>query len=399
MHTEVVLKKAGPPRVLPGRCGGWQRVLMALACGAAVGHVSAASAVPDLVVGQSLPLTGNLSVMSQQSRLGADIYFAHVNAQGGVNGAKIRHVVLDDAHEPDAAVRNARSLIDDERAVALVAFAGTASVEELLRQRVLVPRNVALVGPTTGAASLRLPTQNNLFHVRAGYADEAEHLVNNLASLGVRRVGVFRQSDALGAAGLSGVEMALARRKLKLEGIAQYERGSVNVEAAAVELRRTEPEAIVLVAGSAPVAAFARRYRALGGTAHLLTMSDADHTEVLGLAGLVAMRGMSFSQVVPFPAGGSRPIAREYQAMLLQYGPQDARPTYSGLESYISAKVLVEALKRAGGNPSPGQVVAALEQLEHFDAGGYLVSFSRANRIGSRYVDFTVMDRDGKLLR
>ena len=40
----------------------------------------------------------------------------------------------------------------------------------------------------------------------------------------------------------------------------------------------------------------------------------------------------------------------------------------------------------------------ALESVSNFDVGDFVLNFSPTNRIGSQYVDITVISRDGRLL-
>ncbi|MND09297.1 hypothetical protein D3C83_325030 [compost metagenome] len=61
--------------------------------------------------------------------------------------------------------------------------------------------------------------------------------------------------------------------------------------------------------------------------------------------------------------------------------------------------MLVEALRRAGPQPSRAKVLKALESISNHDLGGVFVGFSNANRIGSRYVEVTVIGSSGKLLK
>ena len=71
------------------------------------------------------------------------------------------------------------------------------------------------------------------------------------------------------------------------------------------------------------------------------------------------------------------------------------KPNYTMLEADIAARVLVEALKRAGPNPSRERLVASLEDISDLDLGGYLVRFSKDNQNGSRFVDLGVVNRSG----
>ena len=355
----------------------------------------------EIVIGESVPLTGVLATSGMQIRDGVKLYFDQVNATGGIHGARIRHVVRDDAYKVDETVRQTQELINKDKAVALIGYAGTANVAELLKLGTLTKANIALVGPVTGAAVLREPFNANLFHIRAGYADEMEHMVNHLYTIGIRRIGVFYQNDGFGKAGLAGVEQAVAKRKLKLTVTAGYERNTMDIDVgkAVTAIKANEPQALIMVAINKPAATFAKAYRAVGGTAQLLNISVVDPNELIKLAGLDSVQGLGITQVMPFPYTPGLPIIREYQAALTKYGGPDAAPSYFSLESFIGAKVLCEGLRRAGPNPTPEKVLHALESIEAYDVGGFVVRYGKTNRIGSKFVDITIIGRNGKLLK
>ncbi|MFC5300996.1 ABC transporter substrate-binding protein [Azospira restricta] len=383
----------------PSRLAGRARGLRRLAAVALLaGHALAASAA-DIVVGQVAPLTGVLASTGRDMVLGAKIWFDHVNAGGGVNGSKIRHIVADDGYQVAETVRLTKELIDKENAVALIGFAGTANVGELQKRGVLEAGRIALVAPYTGGEVLRAASNRHIFHIRAGYADEAEHMVDHLVTLGVKKIAVFYQNDGFGEAGKKGVEAALAKRELKLAAAAGYERNTDDVAAAVATLRQADVGAIIMISVNRPTAAFARSYRAAGGSAQLFNISVVDAGQLVKLAPLQATHGLGISQVMPFPYSDSLPVTREFKKLFARYAPADAAISYTNFEEFIGAKVLVEAIRRAGANPTPEKVVRALETLGSHDVGGFSVSFSPDNRIGSRFVEVTVIGRNGNLLR
>jgi ABC-type branched-subunit amino acid transport system substrate-binding protein len=89
---------------------------------------------------------------------------------------------------------------------------------------------------------------------------------------------------------------------------------------------------------------------------------------------------------------------REYQAMIKKFGGQDMTPTHIGLEGYLAGKLLVEALRRTGGDPKKGALLRALEQFNDHDMGGFRVAFANGNRGGSDFVELGVIDARGRLL-
>jgi ABC-type branched-subunit amino acid transport system substrate-binding protein len=362
-----------------------------LLCAGSIGHA-------DVLVGQVAPLTGVLASTGKQMVLGGQVYFDAVNAQGGVNGQKIRTIVRDDGYKVDETERQTRDIVADPRVVALFGFAGTANIGALLQDKVLADAGIALVAPYTGAEQLRTPFNPWIFHVRAGYADEAEHMVQQLVTQGIQRVAVLYQNDGFGKAGLEGVEAALARRKLAVAAAAPYERNTDEVSAAVASILKAQAQAVIMIAVNKPAAAFLRQYREAGGGGQLFNISVVDPAELVRLAGIGNARGLGISQVVPYPYQPALPVVREFQKAMKQYAA-GAPINYTNFEEYLGAKVLVEALRRAGPDPTRAAVIRALESLNPFDLGGIAVTFSKDRRIGSRFVEVTVIGSSGKLLK
>lgn len=377
--------------------GVWRRVLGAAAATVALLGTGAAAAA-EIVIGQVAPLSGVLASTGEQMVLGGKIYFEAVNAQGGVHGAMLRQVVVDDGYEVDKTVARTRELLARPDVVALFGFAGTANITKLLQDGVLDKGGAALVAPYSGGESLRTPFNPWIFHVRAGYVDEAEHMVQQLTTLGMNRIAVMHQDDGFGQSGLDGVQAALERRKLKLVAVASYPRNTDDVGAAVKTIAAANPHAVIMIAINKPAAAFIKQYREAGGGAQLYNISVVNPAEIVRLAGLSNAHGLGISQVVPFPYQPRLPVVREYQQLLAKYAP-GAEVNYTSFEEFLGAKVLVEALRRAGPAPTREAVVKALESLQKFDLGGLVVGYGPNNRVGSRSVEVTVIGSTGRLMK
>ena len=360
--------------------------------------IGGATCASDLVIGQIAPLSGVLASTGQQMVAGGKAYFDYVNSQGGVNGARIKTVIVDDAYKVGETLALAREMVARPEVLALFGMAGTANIGKLLQDDVLAGAGIALVAPYSGGEPLRTPFNPWIFHLRASYADETEHMVKQLVTQGIQRVAVLYQDDAFGKSGLAGVEAALARRDLKLAAAAPYGRNTDQVGAAVKQVLDAKAQSVIMVAVNKPAAAFIKQYREAGGGGQLFSISVVDPAELVKLAGIENARGLGISQVVPFPYQARIPVVRQFHEHLAKFVP-GASVNYTNFEEYLGAKVLVEGLRRAGTNPTREKVIKALESMVGFDLGGINVSYGPKQRVGSRFVEVTVIGSTGKLLK
>ena len=344
----------------------------------------------EVVIGQSAPLTGPAAQLGLQMRTGAAACFAAINDQGGVNGRRIRLVSLDDGYEPVRTAANTRSLIDDERVFALFGYVGTPTSNAALP--ILTQNRVPFLAPLTGANSLRTPLNRFVFNVRASYDDETRAIVRFLAEGGVKRFAVLYQNDAYGESGLAGVRKALADFRLDVLAVATVERNTTDVGQARTAIQAVNPQVVVIVSTYASGAAFIKAMRAGGSTAQFWNLSFVGSTALADALGSQGV-GVAISQVVPFPWADRGGVATEHRRLM------GARPaSFTTLEGFMAAKVFVEGLRRAGKKPTRKSFVDGLEGPA-IDVGGFGVSFSPTNHNGSKFVDLTMLSKDGKFIR
>jgi branched-chain amino acid transport system substrate-binding protein len=359
----------------------------------------AATAREDLVIGQVSPLTGTIAGTGSEYVAGGAAYFAHVNDTGGIHGRKIRVVVKDDSYKPEQTLGLTRQLLTEDKPLALFGFVGTANVLALGKNKVLEEAGIALLAPYTGAQDLREPMNPYIFHIRASYTDETASMVEHLNTIGVHRIAVMYQDDPFGKSGLTGAEAAMQKLGLKLVAKGGYDRTKPEeVDAAVAAIAPASPDAIIMVSVNRASAAFIKKMRAKGSKARLFSISVVNFKELLKNAGEDNARGIGISQVMPYPYSSKVPVAREFQTLMAKYQP-DKVVSYASMESFIAAKILVEAIRRSGPEPTRQKILSQLEKLDNYDVGGFRVTFSPTSRTGSKFVEVTVIGQDGRLLR
>src|ERR1035438_6359233 len=120
---------------------------------------------------------------------------------------------------------------------------------------------------------LRDPVQRYIFNIRASYDDETEALVEYLTAQGAKKIAVFYQNDSFGQSGLSGVEKALAKRKMAVAAKGSFERNTLAVKTGLAAVIAGEPDAVITVGPYKPTAEFVRQARAAGLKSEIATIS------------------------------------------------------------------------------------------------------------------------------
>ncbi|MDP2881534.1 MAG: ABC transporter substrate-binding protein [Azonexus sp.] len=350
-----------------------------------------------ITLGMSAPFSGPNGAYGLDMRQTISAYFEQVNKSGGINGRKLELIALDDGYETERAVANTRTLIKEKNVFALLAYYGSSPTTETMNT-VFGPAKVPLVGTISGATTLResLATNPNaryMFNVRASYADETEVIVNQMVSLGLKNIAVFYQNDGFGKSGLDGVAAALKKHNLTPSAVGTVERNSLDVAKAVETIAKATPQAVVMVTLYKPTAAFVKAMKKVGQHPMLMTLSPVGAELLVQELGPDS-RGIGVSQVVPYPWNNVVPVVRDYQKL-----SDKGAYSYYGLEGYLMARTMIEGLKRAGKDLSREKLVSSLESMSGADLGGYRVNYGPNTRLGSRFVELTVIGQGGKILK
>lgn len=352
----------------------------------------------DMTVVQVASMSGsNGSDLGQGLMVGQRIVFDSINEAGGIAGQSIRLVTLDDKYIPQETVRLAERALQENDPVAFIGFRGTANTMALVKSGLLEKNSIALVGTLTGAEDLQ--RAKNIFHTRTSYAKEVGRLADLVTALGTQRIALLSVEDAFGRSGRLAAVEALRGKQVSLVADRTYVNApatlSADLATAAKEIRASGAQAVVVVAVGDPVYEFVKLMREADPGMQVFALSVVSPSIMIARVG-TASAGIGFSQV--FPMSAAVPMVRDYLALMKKYAP-DVAPGYFSLEGYVNARLLVNALRRAGPNPTRQTVLAALQQTKELDLGGFYLNYRDDKTNGSKYTELTVIGRNGKLHR
>ncbi|HMW54301.1 MAG TPA: ABC transporter substrate-binding protein [Accumulibacter sp.] len=353
----------------------------------------------QIVIGQIAAFSGPLAPTGTHMRAGAQLYFDAINAEGGIHGARIRLLSKDDGYKSEETVRLAREMLKESQPLAFIGFVGTGNVEAILDQKILSEAGIPLVAVRTGTESLVRRNDPFLFMTRASYAEEIEKITDQYITTGYTRFAILYQDDAFGQGVLQSAEQAIKNAGGTLAAKGAYAKNTTEVGAAVKIIAAANPQAVILIANTAASAEFLKQSREAGNLAQYVALSTTDAAQIVQRIGAEKAEGLALTQVVPDPNSQTVPLIREIQNNFAKFKPRDVTLNHTFVEGYLGAMVLGEALRRAGPNPTRKKLRDTLEALKSYDAGGVFISFSPKRHAGSRFVDITILNRAGKLLR
>jgi ABC-type branched-subunit amino acid transport system substrate-binding protein len=225
-----------------------------------------------------------------------------------------------------------------------------------------------------------------------------EKLVEYAVIFGRKRIGFIHSDSETGRKHLANVRRLADRYGAVVALALPLPSGKEAFDPArmAGEMAKAGVDALLNHGSYGQYAEIIRAAKKQGSRIQFLAINSGAQQMVKLLGGDAA--GLIFAQVVPFPWFEATPIVREYRETLKIHAPQ-AEPSFSSLEGFINAKVLVEALRRAGRKLTRETLIAALESMRGYDVGGLSVTYSAGSHPGSRFVDVVVVGSHGQFVR
>ncbi|MDD3344010.1 MAG: ABC transporter substrate-binding protein [Sulfurospirillaceae bacterium] len=342
------------------------------------------SAKEPIVFGASLPLSGINSNLGQDIAVGANAYFSHINARGGINGRKIEFIQYDDKYEPENTYTNTLKLIQKDKVFGLFGFVGTPTVKRILP--LVTNSDIPFIAPYTGAAFLRENNANNIINFRSSYQDEIEALVTFLTEKkGFTKFAIFYQNDDYGEEGYIALSEALAKRKLRLQAEGTYKRNTLSIRHAIHEIAAVKPEAIILVGSYKPTARFITKVKEC--CFDNITFCPISFVNANALIDELGGDGENilFSQTVPSYDEPDSEEAKSYLSLLAFYYPKE-KPSLVSYESYLAAKAVVQALQHNGISVTRQTFIDNLKNLNKYTLNDIPLEYYHSQLLNQVYL-------------
>lgn len=372
-------------------------VLRALVLGLCSAMTPAFAPAQEIVLGQTLSLTGASANVARDLQRGRQACVDWVNSQGGVRGRSLKLLTRDDQGDAELAVKFAQELADGEGAVALLGAMGPVVNAALLKWA--NEQAMPVLGPYGGDVEIRRRDFETAFFLTANQSAEAERLAAHLVSLGLRRVVIAHGTDSAGRAALLALEEALAVLNVPALALLPVKSDGGDAVSVAHAVSRTNAQAVLLATSGRTTTAMLKALTAASaGGAPLLQVyglsSSASPAELTELG--ARARGFAMSQVVPLPRDKRLPVVAAFQAATRDL---PGERTYAEMEGCLGPLLLAEVLRQRSVALTRTGVLQALKAAGRVNLKGFEVELGDRNKIGSRFTDLVYVGPDGRITR
>ncbi|MEA3163443.1 MAG: branched-chain amino acid transport system substrate-binding protein [Verrucomicrobiota bacterium] len=340
-------------------------------------------------IGEVDPLTGGVSQFGIGCHQGFVLAFEEINGEGGILGQKIELVTEDDQSKPGQSATAVRKLITQDKVVAILGDATSSATLEAAP--IAQSDKIPMITPT--ATNPRI-TEVGDFIFRVCFLDEFQgRVLAKFAREKLKAQRIFTLTDVKQDYSVDLLKFfkdEFTKLGGTIVGEQSYSTGDIDFRAQLTPIRGTKPDAVYVPGYYQEVALIVKQGRQIGLTMPFIGC-DGWANQALVTIGGKAIDGCFFTD--HFSPDDQSPIVKSFVAKYQEkYG---ALPdTFSAL-GYDAARLLADALKRAGSTDSPA-LREALAKTQAFPGVTGQISID-ANRNASK-PGLIVTVKDGKFV-
>ncbi len=321
----------------------------------------------------------------------AQAVFDRANKSGGVGGRPIELIKRDTGGKAKVAEEMTRKSLAEDKPLAFFGFGGGLVVEAVLA--LINEARVPLLASFSGSDELRGVTPY-MFHIRPGFKAEVVAIVRQMKSMGLSKVAVAVSNRPIGKNGMEQIEALRAASGIDWT-FQPFKTDGSDMATAAQALAKVNAQALLVLAPSGPGVALVQAVQKAGYQNQIYGLSVLSAANLYKELG-ASSRGITLTQTSPPPNSKVLFVREDFSKLMTDAGIANAQLEH--VEGYIAARVMLEALRRAGPGVDRESLVKALEGVRNFDLGGYVVDFGPGKREGSQQVFMTMISVNGRLV-
>jgi branched-chain amino acid transport system substrate-binding protein len=325
----------------------------------------------EIKIGNIMPYSGPISSYSVIGKT-ETAYFEKINAEGGINGRKIKFISYDDSSNPAKTVEQARKLVEGDEVLLIFQSLGGSmniAIEKYLNDRKVPQLFVSAPNkrfgdpknfPWTMGWS---PTADNEGRIYAQYL-----LKNHPSS----RVGVLYLNVDMGKEYLMALKEGLDG-KMQVVAEVPYEITDPTVDSQVISLKESGADIIFLAATPKTAVQAIRKMAELNWKPIRLLASISNSIgAVMKPAGLEVANGILSAGYLKDPSDPllkDDPAVKEWEVFMAKYYPEGDRTNTFTAYGYLVAQTMVQVLRQCGDDLTRENVMRQAANIKDLELG------------------------------
>ncbi|HKR65502.1 MAG TPA: ABC transporter substrate-binding protein [Thermoanaerobaculia bacterium] len=301
----------------------------------------------EIVIGEYGSLTGSEGTFGTSTHNGIKLAVDEINAAGGVNGRMLKVLTEDDQSKPEEAASAVTKLISQNNVIAVLGE--VASSNSLAAAPICQQNKVPMITPSSTNPTV---TEKGDYIFRMCFLDDyqggtmARYLHN---TLGIKKVAVLIDSKSDYSTGLAKYfSDAFKAAGGTVVATQSYAKGDSDFKSQLTAIKAASPEVIYVPGYYNDIGQIAIQARDLGMQQPLAGGDGWESPKLIEIGGK-ALEGCFYSN--HYFAGDPEPTVRQFVEKYKQ--ANSATPDALAALAYDAARVLADAIKRAGKTDGP----------------------------------------------
>ncbi len=323
----------------------------------------------EIKIGNIMPYSGPASAYGVIGKTEA-AYFNKINAEGGINGRKIKFISYDDSYSPPKAVEQARKLVESDEVLLIFNSLGTPSNSAI--QKYMNAKKVPQLFVATGATKWDEPKQFPwTMGWQPSYQSEgriyAKYILDHFPN---SKIAVFWQNDDAGKDQFKGLRDGLGSKASMIIADKSYEVSDPTIDSQIVALHDSGADIFFSWAAPKGSAQAIRKVGELGWKPKFFLANTATSVaSVLKPAGLQYARDIistAYLKDPTDPAWKDDAGVKAWLAFMDKYYPDGDKTNSNNVYGYVQAQAMVQVLKQCGDDLTRDNVMRQAANLRDF---------------------------------
>jgi branched-chain amino acid transport system substrate-binding protein len=323
----------------------------------------------EIKIGNIMPYSGPASAYAAIGQT-QDAYFNKINAEGGINGRKVKFISYDDAYSPPKTVEQARRLVESDGVLLIFGSLGTSTNGAI--RKYMNEKKVPQLFVASGASKWNDPKQYPwTMGWQPSYASEAKIYAKYIMKEKPdAKIGVLYQNDDFGKDYLKGLRDGLGAKASMIVLEEGYDTSEPAVDEHVVKLKAAGADVFISITTPKFAAQAIKKAAEINWhPIHIISNVSTSVGGVIEPAGFEISQGIlsaSYTKDGSDPQWNADDGMKKFYNFLAKYAPKANKLDAGVVFGYAAAQTMVKVLHMCGDDLTRDNIMKQAAYLKDF---------------------------------